>query len=55
MAKKFNITGKCHPTKHYMADVSQKIAKIRTMVEEGDYFKIGLSRIYETDTERTWL
>jgi hypothetical protein len=50
MAKKFNITGKCHPTKHYMADVSQKIAKIRTMVEEGDYFIINRPRQYGKTT-----
>jgi AAA-like domain len=50
MAKKFNITGKCHPTKHYMADVSQKIAKIRAMVEEGDYFIINRPRQYGKTT-----
>ena len=50
MAKKFNITGKCHPTKHYMADVSGKLAQIRKMVEEGDYFIINRPRQYGKTT-----
>ncbi len=50
MAKKFNITGKCHPTKHYMADVSGKLARIRKMVEEGDYFIINRPRQYGKTT-----
>jgi hypothetical protein len=50
MAKKFNITGKCHPTKHYMADVSGKLAQIRKMVEEGDYFVINRPRQYGKTT-----
>ena len=50
MAKKFNITGKCHPTKHYMADVSGKIEQIRKMVEEGDYFIINRPRQYGKTT-----
>ena len=50
MAKKFNITGKCHPTKHYMADVSGKLEQIRKMVEEGDYFIINRPRQYGKTT-----
>ena len=50
MAKKFNITGKCHPTKHYMADVSGKLERVRKMVEEGDYFIINRPRQYGKTT-----
>jgi AAA-like domain len=50
MPKKFNITGKCHPTKHYMADVSDKLKKICIMVEDGDYFVINRPRQYGKTT-----
>ena len=50
MAKKFNITGRCYPAKHYMADVSKKMAQIYTMVEEGDYFIINRPRQYGKTT-----
>jgi hypothetical protein len=41
MQKKFNITGICRPAKHYMADISSKLAKTLVMVEDGDYFIIN--------------
>ncbi len=50
MAKKFNITGKCYPERHYMADVSGKLRKIMAMVEEGDYFIINRPRQYGKTT-----
>jgi AAA-like domain len=50
MAKKFNITGKCHPTKHYMADVSGKLERVRKMVDEGDYFIVNRPRQYGKTT-----
>jgi hypothetical protein len=50
MAKKFNITGTCIPAKHYMADVSTKIAKILQMVEDEDYFIINRPRQYGKTT-----
>ena len=50
MAKKFNITGTCIPAKHYMADVSTKIAKIMQMVEDEDYFIINRPRQYGKTT-----
>jgi hypothetical protein len=37
MAKEFNITGLCHAHEHYMADVSDKLAKVRTLVDAGKY------------------
>ncbi len=50
MAKKFNITGKCFPEEHYMADVSSKLEQTRKMVEEGDYFIINRPRQYGKTT-----
>ena len=50
MQKKFNITGICRPAKHYMADVSGKLAKTLTMVEDGDYFIINRPRQYGKTT-----
>ena len=50
MTKKFNITGTCIPARHYMADVSTKIAKIMQMVEDEDYFIINRPRQYGKTT-----
>ena len=50
MQKKFNITGICRPAKHYMADVSGKLAQTLAMVEDGDYFIINRPRQYGKTT-----
>jgi hypothetical protein len=50
MAKKFNITGTCIARKHYMANVSTKLNKIKEMVEDGDYFIINRPRQYGKTT-----
>ena len=50
MAKKFNITGNCFADKHYMADVSRKLARVRAMIEDGDYFIINRPRQYGKTT-----
>ena len=50
MSKIFNITGNCHATKHYMADISKKLARTFTMVERGDYFIINRPRQYGKTT-----
>ena len=50
MAKIFNVTGPCIPTKHYMADISKQIAQIRKMVDEGAYFTINRARQYGKTT-----
>jgi len=52
--RKFNVTGLCVPNKHYMADVSGKIAQIAAMVEHGDYFTINRGRQYGKTTT-LWL
>jgi AAA-like domain len=50
MQKEFNITGICRPAKHYMADVSGKLAQTLRMVERGDYFIINRPRQYGKTT-----
>lgn len=50
MRKKFNITGLCVPQKHYMVDLSDRLSKIREMVEDGDYFAITRARQYGKTT-----
>lgn len=48
--KWFNTTGVCVPTKHYMVDLSKKIAQIKIMVDRGDYFTINRGRQYGKTT-----
>jgi len=48
--RKFNSTGLCVPKKHYMVDISWRVAQIRTMVEAGDYFCINRARQYGKTT-----
>jgi hypothetical protein len=50
MSKKFNITGKCLPNKHYMADVSAKLAETLRLVDDGEYFIINRPRQYGKTT-----
>lgn len=48
--KKFNTTGVCIPSKHYMVDISERVAEIREMVDEGKYFTINRARQYGKTT-----
>ncbi len=48
--KTFNTTAVCIPSKHYMVDISGRIAKIREMVEAGKYFTINRARQYGKTT-----
>jgi hypothetical protein len=50
MEKKFNVTGNCFPDKHYMADVSQKMAATLKLVNDGEYFIINRPRQYGKTT-----
>ncbi len=51
MKKKFNVTGLCIPSIHYMVDTSSKIDYIiRKYVEEGAYFTINRARQYGKTT-----
>ncbi|MDR2580021.1 MAG: AAA-like domain-containing protein [Fibromonadaceae bacterium] len=48
--REFNVTGLCVPSKHYMADTSEKIRQIAAMVEKGHYFTINRGRQYGKTT-----
>jgi len=48
--REFNVTGLCVPEKHYMVDISDKLAKIKVMVDKGDYFTINRARQYGKTT-----
>ena len=50
MEKEFNITGNCRAAKHYMADVSKKLAQTLSMVDKGKYFIINRPRQYGKTT-----
>lgn len=48
--RQFNTTGVCVPEMHYMVDISERIAGIRKMIENGDYFCINRGRQYGKTT-----
>ncbi|MBR4902914.1 MAG: AAA-like domain-containing protein [Victivallales bacterium] len=48
--KRFNTTGTCFPNKHYMVDLTERVAAIRAMVDNGDYFCINRGRQYGKTT-----
>ena len=48
--RRFNSTGLCMPNKHYMVDITGRVAQIRAMVEKGDYFCINRARQYGKPT-----
>lgn len=48
--KRFNITGTCLPSEHYMVDITERLEIIRKMVVRGDYFCINRGRQYGKTT-----
>lgn len=50
MTKRFNTTGACSPTKHYMVDLTSRLEAIREMVDRGDYFTMNRARQYGKTT-----
>ncbi len=48
--KRFNTTAVCIPSKHYMVDLSERVAKIKKMVDAGEYFTINRARQYGKTT-----
>ncbi len=48
--KRFNTTAVCIPSKHYMVDLSERVQKIRKLVDEGKYFSIHRARQYGKTT-----
>lgn len=48
--KEFNTTGGCNPSDHYMVDISDRLRKIKRLVDEGKYFCINRARQYGKTT-----
>lgn len=48
--RKFNVTGVCVPTKHYMVDISGKLEQIMKLINDGCYFTINRARQYGKTT-----
>lgn len=50
MGKKFNTTGACIPERHYMVDLTGRLASINKLIDNGDYFVINRARQYGKTT-----
>lgn len=50
MRREFNITGLCVPGRHYMVDLSSRLAQMKKMVDQGQYFTINRARQYGKTT-----
>ena len=48
--KEFNTTAVCIPSKHYMVDISDRVAQIKKLVDAGKYFTINRARQYGKTT-----
>lgn len=48
--KRFNVAGLCVPHMHYMVDISEKLRRIKVMLDNGDYFTINRARQYGKTT-----
>ena len=48
--KTFNTTVVCMPAKHYMVDISERVEKIKKIVDAGKYFTINRARQYGKTT-----
>ena len=53
--KRFNTAAVCIPSKHYMVDLSERVAEIKKMVDAGEYFTINRARQYGKTTTITAL
>lgn len=50
MERRFNSTGVCIPSVHYMVDISEKLRKIMILIKRRDYFVINRPRQYGKTT-----
>ena len=50
MRKKFNVTGSCNQTRHYMVDINNKLDKIESLIEDEEYFTINRARQFGKTT-----
>lgn len=50
MSKRFNTNGDCKSEIHYMVDISDRLKKIKKMIDAGEYFTINRARQYGKTT-----
>jgi predicted AAA+ superfamily ATPase len=50
MKRIFNTTGTCIPARHFVADISGKVAQVMELIARGDYFTINRPRQYGKTT-----
>lgn len=50
MSKVFNVTGNCISDKHYMVDLTSRLAEIKKMIDKGQYLCINRGRQYGKTT-----
>ena len=50
MSKYFNVTDSCNPKIHYMINLTDRLEKIRKMIDAGQYFTINRARQYGKTT-----
>lgn len=48
--KSFNTTGICNPQEHYMVDLSERLAQVKMLVDDGKYFTINRARQFGKTT-----
>ena len=48
--KMFNVNANCQPDLHYMVDITERLQKIKEMVDAGQYFTINRARQYGKTT-----
>ncbi len=50
MTRIFNVSAVCKPGLHYMVDISERLEKIKAMIDKGEYFTINRARQYGKTT-----
>jgi len=55
VAKKFNTTGICIPERHFMVDITSKLAQIKELIDDEAYFTMNRGRQYGKTTTLTAL
>ena len=50
MNRRFNVNGVCYPDEHYMVNIDSKLAEIKELVDEKQYFVINRARQYGKTT-----
>lgn len=50
MQRRFNVTGACIPEMHYMVNLDGRLAEIKALIDNGEYFTINRARQYGKTT-----